>query len=135
MASLSYFRTGSLLIVGVMCFADPAGAQSATVQYQYDALGRLIQASDPTRGNRAYGYDAAGNRQSVALSAPAAMSEPDIGDLGSDAEMTGAELDAEVPALGREVLTGTQEEVPYSRELAVPADGNPVPVNLPAAQD
>ncbi len=36
-----------------------------TVEYIYDALGRLKQVTDPNNGNRVYNYDKAGNRTSV----------------------------------------------------------------------
>lgn len=36
-----------------------------TIDYVYDALGRLKQVTDPNHGNRVYNYDKAGNRTSV----------------------------------------------------------------------
>jgi len=41
------------------------GIESVTVDYHYDALGRLIRAQDENMGTRTYDYDKAGNRVKV----------------------------------------------------------------------
>ena len=40
-----------------------------TIEYHYDALGRLTFVEDSTNGNRDYDYDAAGNRTEVSVGA------------------------------------------------------------------
>lgn len=42
-------------------------ANSTTLNYGYDALGRVICVEDPTNGNRDFDYDDAGNRTNVSI--------------------------------------------------------------------
>jgi len=65
-----------LLILG---FASPLWAQSgASVQYVYDALGRLTTVVDPSGNVATYNYDAVGNLLSITKSALPSTSAPAI---------------------------------------------------------
>ena len=51
-----------LIFLFILGFASPLWAQSgASIQYGYDALGRLTQVMDPSGNVATYNYDAAGN--------------------------------------------------------------------------
>ncbi len=61
------FRFVSLsAFVVLIASAIPSHAQ-VTLEYEYDALGRLVVVTDPTNGNRTYNYDDAGNRTSLTV--------------------------------------------------------------------
>lgn len=78
-SNLSYtvngLPTGNLLFRVAACNDTDCGAPSEdftvkvvvtqSIDYVYDALGRLKQVTDPNNGNRVYNYDKAGNRTSV----------------------------------------------------------------------
>ena len=56
----------SLVFLFLFCIASPLLAQSgASVQYVYDALGRLTTVVDPSGNVATYNYDAVGNLQSI----------------------------------------------------------------------
>jgi YD repeat-containing protein len=58
--------TGLIFILG---FASPLRAQSgASVQYVYDALGRLMSVVDTSGNVATYNYDAVGNLLSITRS-------------------------------------------------------------------
>ena len=63
--SLSYCSGWSSTHTVVVSTPPP----SATVDYQYDALGRLIEVSDSINGSIEYDYDSAGNRTQVSETA------------------------------------------------------------------
>ena len=44
-----------------------AQAQTVTITYEYDALGRLVHVEDPHAGNRSYVLDDAGNRSEMVI--------------------------------------------------------------------
>src|SRR6266571_262950 len=58
-----------LIFLFILGFASPLWAQSgASVQYVYDALGRLTQVVDPSGNVATYNYDAVGNLLSITRS-------------------------------------------------------------------
>lgn len=68
----SYINMQPLFIFTiVLCFATSystcAFSAPITLEYRYDELGRLVELGDSVNGDRAYHYDAAGNRTSVCL--------------------------------------------------------------------
>lgn len=93
-------RTGLsfLLLVG---FARPLWAQSGgSVQYVYDALGRLTQVIDPTGNVATYNYDAVGNLLSITRSttSPSALTifsfAPSQGSAGQTVTLQGQNFSA-----------------------------------------
>lgn len=85
-----------LLLVG---FACPLWAQS-TVQYVYDALGRLTQVIDPSGNVATYNYDAVGNLLSITRSttSPSALAmfsfTPTQGSVGQTVTIQGQNFSA-----------------------------------------
>lgn len=68
--------TASLIFLFLLAFASPQWAQSgASVQYVYDALGRLTTVVDPSGNVATYNYDAVGNFLSIttSTSSPSAL--------------------------------------------------------------
>ena len=57
-----------LLVILALGFVSPLWAQSNSVQYVYDALGRLTQVVDPSGNVAVYNYDAVGNLLSITRS-------------------------------------------------------------------
>jgi YD repeat-containing protein len=66
----SPYWLGSVLITCSGLLGAQASAQSVTITYDYDALGRLTDVSDTASGDTAFAYDAAGNRMSVSAGSP-----------------------------------------------------------------
>jgi hypothetical protein len=58
--------SGGVLMLGLFS-SGTLNAQSVTVKYKYDVLGRVTFVEDPVNGNRDYDYDAAGNRMQVSV--------------------------------------------------------------------
>ncbi|MBR8075974.1 hypothetical protein KDW56_06865 [Burkholderia cenocepacia] len=70
--SASGLRRGCLVCAALVAFSFPAHS-AGTVDYTYDALGRLVKAvySDGAKTTTVtYNYDAAGNRTSVTSNSP-----------------------------------------------------------------
>ncbi|HOY23169.1 MAG TPA: chitobiase/beta-hexosaminidase C-terminal domain-containing protein, partial [Cellvibrio sp.] len=62
--------------------SQPRIYAQTTVNYQYDALGRLVTVEDTQNGNRGYVYDAAGNRTNVNVAPVPAVVVPAISPNG-----------------------------------------------------
>jgi YD repeat-containing protein len=58
----------SIIMILALGFASPLWAQSNSVQYVYDALGRLTQVVDTSGNVAVYNYDAVGNLLSITRS-------------------------------------------------------------------
>lgn len=67
-----------LLMILFFLFSGMHSAQSATLRYTYDALGRVTFVEDTVNGNRDYDYDAAGNRTQMSVGNPDENSPPPI---------------------------------------------------------
>ncbi len=116
----------SIYACGAPLFLETAEAQSVTTQYEYDALGRLIEASDSIRGDVTYSYDPAGNRQLVSSSPPFASLAPGVDDAGSGTQFVSSGAGVGIAALspggttsdgGVSDLLGA--EAPASREAVI----------------
>jgi YD repeat-containing protein len=86
----------SLILLLLFGFASPLWAQSgASVQYVYDALGRLTTVVDPSGNVATYNYDAVGNLQSItrSTSSPSALAifgfSPAQGSVGQTVAIQG----------------------------------------------
>lgn len=53
----------------LLCLSSSIAGAQTTVTYTYDELGRVNTATDSVNGDRAYDYDAAGNRKTVVVNA------------------------------------------------------------------
>jgi YD repeat-containing protein len=86
-----------LLCVSLLCTALPS-IVAAQVRYQYDTLGRLIQAVAPDGASVQYSYDAAGNITAVRRVAAGTLSlidfSPKAGPAGSTVTLVGSGFDA-----------------------------------------
>lgn len=51
----------------LLCLSSSIAVAQTTVTYTYDELGRVRTATDTVNGNRAYDYDAAGNRTTLSV--------------------------------------------------------------------
>ncbi len=69
-----------------------------TIAYSYDALGRLVAASDPVNGAATYNYDAVGNIRSIGRSTTGQVSilnfTPVSGSVGSTVTISGTSFSA-----------------------------------------
>src|SRR6266702_3035967 len=61
-------RLTGLIFLFILGIASPLWAQSDSVQYVYDALGRLTTVVDPSGNVATYNYDAVGNLLSITRS-------------------------------------------------------------------
>ncbi|SRR5258708_25099308 len=84
-----------LIVMLVLGFVPPLWAQSNSVQYVYDALGRLTTVIDPSGNVATYNYDAVGNLLSIArtTSSPSALAifglSPSQGSVGQTVVIQG----------------------------------------------
>ncbi len=68
MKPMGNFAKCTFALLAVFCAAfslAQSSSQSQAIQYRYDELGRLVTTEDSGIGDRAYQYDAAGNRTLV----------------------------------------------------------------------
>src|SRR5438445_3554960 len=86
----------SLIFLFILGFASPLWAQSgASIQYAYDALGRLTTVVDPSGNVATYNYDAVGNLLSItrSTSSPSALAifgfSPSQGSVGQTVAIQG----------------------------------------------
>jgi len=90
-----------LIFLFILGFASPLWAQSgASVQYVYDALGRLTMVVDPSGNVATYNYDAVGNLLSItrSTSSPSALAilgfSPAQGSVGQTVAIQGQNFGA-----------------------------------------
>src|SRR5690242_6547238 len=90
-----------LICLFILGFASPLWAQSgASVQYVYDALGRLTTVVDPSGNVATYNYDAVGNLLSItnSTSSPSALAifsfSPGQGSVGQAVTIQGQNFSA-----------------------------------------
>lgn len=91
----------ALILLFILGIASPLSAQSATsVQYVYDALGRLTTVVDPNGNVATYNYDAVGNLISItnSTSSPSALAitsfAPAVGIVGQTVTIQGQNFSA-----------------------------------------
>src|SRR6266481_6559441 len=105
----------SLIFLLLLGFASPLWAQS-TVQYVYDALGRLTQVIDPSGNVATYNYDAVGNLLSItrSTSSPSALAifgfSPAQGSVGQTVAIQGQNFSA-TPSANTVQFNGTTATV------------------------
>src|SRR5690349_13711485 len=84
-----------LILLFLVGFASPLYAQNNSVQYVYDALGRLVKVVDTSGNVATYNYDAVGNllsitRSTLSTTAPAILSfSPTQGPVGQTVTIQG----------------------------------------------
>lgn len=125
----------SLLLVG---FACPLWAQG-TVQYVYDALGRLTEVIDPTGNVASYNYDAVGNLLSITRSttSPSALAifsfAPSQGSVGQTVMIQGQNFST-TPSSNAVKFNGTAATVTAATTnqltTTVPAGATTGPVSV-----
>ncbi len=128
--------TAALLLVAAFLTGT---AQAGSVQYVYDALGRLIAVVDETGATSVYTYDAAGNILSVTGSGGGAGQllvlsfAPDHGKVGDSVAIYGSKF---IPDLAQNTVTfnGTPAVVSAATATAltvtVPAGASSGPINV-----
>jgi len=105
----------SLISLFLLGFASPVWAQSS-VQYVYDALGRLTQVIDPSGTVATYNYDAVGNLLSITRSttSPSALAifsfSPAQGAVGQTVTIQGQNFSA-TPSANTVKFNGTTATV------------------------
>ncbi len=106
-----------LIFLFILCVASPLWAQSgASVQYVYDALGRLTTVVDPTGNVATYNYDAVGNLLSItrSTSSPSALAilgfTPAQGSVGQTVVIQGQNFSA-TPSANTVQFNGTTATV------------------------
>src|SRR6266853_4800347 len=131
LTSLTLFR---------LCFASPLRAQSsASVQYVYDALGRLTQVIDPSGNVATYNYDAVGNLLSItrSTSSPSALAifgfSPAQGSVGQTVAIQGQNFSA-TPSANTVQFNGTAATVTAattnSLTVSVPTGATTGPISV-----
>ncbi|HYL83778.1 MAG TPA: IPT/TIG domain-containing protein, partial [Candidatus Angelobacter sp.] len=106
-----------LIFLSMLGFVSPLWAQSgASVQYVYDALGRLAQVIDPSGNVATYNYDAVGNLLSITRSttSPSALAifgfNPAQGSVGQTVAIQGQNFSA-TPSANTVQFNGTTATV------------------------
>jgi YD repeat-containing protein len=106
-----------LIFLFILGIASPLWAQSgASVQYVYDALGRLTTVVDPSGNVATYNYDAVGNLQSITRSttSPSALAilgfTPAQGSVGQTVVIQGQNFSA-TPSANTVQFNGTTATV------------------------
>jgi YD repeat-containing protein len=126
-----------LFLLGI---ASPLWAQSgASVQYVYDALGRLTTVVDPSGNVATYNYDAVGNLLSItrSTSAPSALAilgfTPSQGSVGQTVAIQGQNFSA-TPSANTVKFNGTTSTVTAvttnSLTTTVPAGATTGPISV-----
>src|SRR5258708_38718096 len=101
-----------LIVMLVLGFVPPLWAQSNSVQYVYDALGRLTTVVDPSGSVATYNYDAVGNLLSITRSttSPSALAilgfSPAQGSVGQTVAIQGQNFSA-TPSANTVQFNGT----------------------------
>ncbi len=121
-----------LIFLFVLGFASPLWAQSgASVQYVYDALGRLTTVIDPSGNVATYNYDAVGNLLSITrtTTSPSALAifgfSPAQGSVGQTVAIQGQNFSA-TPSANTVQFNGTAATV-------TAATANSLTVTVPAS--
>src|SRR5580765_777639 len=127
----------------ILGFASPLWAQSgASVQYVYDALGRLTTVVDPSGNVATYNYDAVGNLLSIttSTSSPSALAilgfSPTQGGAGTTVTIQGQNFSA-TPSSNTVKFNGTTATVAAatinSLTTTVPAGATTGPISVMVA--
>src|SRR6266699_864391 len=123
-------RLTGLIFLFILGIASPLWAQSDSVQYVYDALGRLTTVVDPSGNVATYNYDAVGNLLSITrtTSSPSALAifsfSPAQGSVGQTVAIRGQNFSA-APSANTVKFNGTTATVSA-------ATANSLPVTVPA---
>jgi YD repeat-containing protein len=129
-----------LIFLFILGFASPLWAQSgASVQYVYDALGRLTTVVDPSGNVATYNYDAVGNLLSItsSTSSPSALAilgfSPTQGGAGTTVTIQGQNFSA-TPSANTVKFNGTTATVTAattnSLTTTVPAGATTGPISV-----
>ncbi len=123
-------RLTGLIFLFILGIASPLWAQSDSVQYVYDALGRLTTVVDPSGNVATYNYDAVGNLLSITrtTSSPSALAifsfSPAQGSVGQTVAIQGQNFSA-APSANTVKFNGTTATVSA-------ATANSLTVTVPA---
>jgi len=128
-----------LFVLFQLSFVSPLWAQSNSVQYVYDALGRLTQVIDPSGNVATYNYDAVGNLLSVTRSAtsPSGLAifsfSPGQGSVGQTVTIQGQNFNA-TPSANTVKFNGTTATVTAaainSLTTTVPSGATTGPISI-----
>src|SRR6266446_253603 len=129
-----------LIFLFILGFASPLWAQSgASVQYVYDALGRLMTVIDPSGNVATYNYDAVGNLLSITrtTSSPSALAifgfSPAQGSVGQTVAVQGQNFSA-TPSANTVKFNGTTATVTTATTnlltTSVPAGATTGPISV-----
>src|SRR5467141_3897833 len=130
----------SLTFLFILGFASPLWAQSgASVQYVYDALGRLTTVVDPSGNVATYNYDAVGNLLSItrSTSSPSALAilgfSPAQGSVAQTVAIQGQNFSA-TPSANTVKFNGTAATVTAattnSLTVSVPTGATTGPISV-----
>src|SRR5260370_34791125 len=128
-----------VIFLFILGFVSSLWAQSNTVQYVYDALGRLMTVVDPSGNVATYNYDAVGNLLSITrtTASPSALAifgfSPAQGSVGQTVAIQGQNFSA-TPSANTVQFNGTTATVTAatanSLTLTVPTGATTGPISV-----